>query len=90
MEKIVLSELEKDLIERYLRDEIGYYAKEGESVALVSPMYTKEEGECWDKLLDKACALEDELNAGDEVMKVHACSVILWYWLKYLEQEKEA
>lgn len=86
MEKIELNEMERDLIERHLRYEIGYYAKEGEPIALYHLSLTPEEQECKDRLIEKASALEEELDAIDERLEVFDCDLLLWYWLKYQEQ----
>lgn len=38
-------------------------------------------------VLDKALALEEELNAVDERMETEGCDVILWFIRKYQAQE---
>ena len=88
MERIELTEMEKNLIERHLKYEIGYGTPEGEEVALYSLNYTKEEQKCMIELCAKAEALEDELDALDERMEVQGCDILLWYWLKYHAQQE--
>ena len=41
-------------------------------------------------VLDKAEALEEELDATDEVMATENCSVITWFWNKYNEQNEKS
>lgn len=39
-----------------------------------------------DKLITKASALEEELNASDEISQYPSCDLFFWYYDKYLEQ----
>ena len=89
MKKIELTEMEKDLIERHLKYEIGYYAPEGEPRGLFNLIYTEDEIKCMNALISKAEALEEELGAFDERMDGFDSDLLLWYWNKYQKQLEE-
>ena len=86
MKRIELTEMEKDLIERHLKYEIGYYTPEGEPKALCHLNYTVDEIKCMNALISKAEALEEELDAFDERMDEFDSDLLLWYWKKYQKQ----
>ena len=75
MEKIVLRQEEIALIEKHLA---GQY----------NPFFApKEEQEMFNALIDKAEALEDELDAIDERMSEPNCDLLSWFYKKYKTQE---
>lgn len=73
MTQIVLTIEEQDLIERHLN---GKY----------SPFFApKEEQEMFNAIMEKAEALEEELNAYDETAET---DLLAWYYGKFKEQEE--
>ena len=48
--------------------------------------YTGKITELIGKLITKASALEEELNASDEISQYPRCDLIFWYYDKYREQ----
>ena len=75
MEKIILTTEETALIEKHLN---GDY----------NPFFSsKEEQEMFNALIDKAEALEDELDAIDERMSEPNCDLLSWFYKKYKAQE---
>lgn len=75
MDKFILTAEEITLIERHLA---GKY----------SPFFApKEEQELFNTLIEKAEALEDELDAIDERMSEPNCDLLSWYYKKYKAQE---
>ena len=89
MKRIELTEMEKNLIERHLKYEIGNYTPKGEPRALHRLNYTEDEIKCMNALISKAEALEEELNAFDERMDEFDSDLLLWYWKKYQKQQEE-
>lgn len=87
MEKITLTEQEKELIKRHLHYEIGYGVPDNEPIARYTLVLTEEERKVMDGIVERAENLEDELDAIDEVMDVQDCDIVLWYYLKYCQQE---
>ena len=74
MEKIELTKLQEELIEKQLRGEY-------------SPFFsTKDEQVAYNEVIDKAQALCDGLNAYDEV----GGDLLNWFWGKYQAQEAAA
>ena len=74
MEKINLSQEEIALIEKHLK---GDY----------NPFFApKEEQELFNALIDKAEALEDELNAIDERLNEKNSDLLAWFYKKYHQQ----
>lgn len=76
--KIVLSKEEKKVIKKYLEGKFSPF------------LCTDEERKAMTSVLDKAEALEEELDATDEVMATENCSVITWFWNKYNEQNEKS
>lgn len=74
MKKIELSQQEIEVIEKHLRGEIGNFTA------------TPEEQQILTKLLNEAEALQDELDAIDEVMAEPDCDILSWYLKKYRNQ----
>ena len=89
MKRIELTEMEKNLIERHLKYEIGYYTPKGEPRALHRLNYTEDEIKCMNALISKAEALEEELDAIDERLDEFDSDLLLWYWKKYQKQQEE-
>ena len=78
MEKIILTTEETALIEKHLN---GDY----------NPFFSsKEEQEMFNGLINKAEALEDELDAIDERMSEPNCDLLVWFYKKYKAQEPQA
>jgi len=75
MEKIILTAEETALIEKHLA---GQY----------NPFFSsKEEQKMFNALIDKAEALEDELDAIDERMSEPNCDLLSWFYKKYKAQD---
>lgn len=89
MKKIELTEMEKNLIEKHLKYEIGYYTPKGEPIGLYNLNYTEDEIKSMNALISKAEALEEELDAFDERMDEFDSDLLLWYWKKYQKQLEE-
>ena len=78
MESINLTSEEIALIERHLN---GDY----------NPFFSsREEQEMFNTLIDKAEALEDELDAIDERFEMPNADLLAWYYKKYQTQEAQA
>ena len=78
MEKIVLRQEEIALIEKHLA---GQY----------NPFFSsKEEQKMFNALIDKAEALEDELDAIDERFEMPNADLLAWYYMKYKDQKAQA
>ena len=78
MEKIILTAEETALIEKHLA---GQY----------NPFFaSKEEQEMFNALIDKAEALEDELDAIDERFEMPNADLLAWYYMKYKDQKAQA
>lgn len=75
--KIELSQDEIRVIEQNLKGEFGIWN---------ATDYQKEH---LSKVIDKAEALERELNAIDEVMEEEDCDLIRWFYKKWQAQQKE-
>ena len=75
MEKIILTAEETALIEKHLN---GDY----------NPFFSsREEQEMFNTLIDKAEALEDELDAIDERFEMPNADLLAWYYKKFKDQE---
>lgn len=85
MDKIELTTFEKKVLEQKLKD-AGYFTPSSEIIAIIDRINNDEEKETLDILYDKADKLCEELNANDEVDKTFDSSILLWYWMKYMEQ----
>lgn len=72
--KIVLTEKEIEVIKKELKGEIGF----GSDLETVNIM---------NGLIEKATALEEELDALEERMEEPDCSLMSWYYKKYLAQQ---
>lgn len=72
--KIVLTEKEIEVIKKELKGEIGF----GSDLETVNIM---------NGLIEKATALEEELDALDERMQEPDCNLMSWYYKKYLSQQ---
>ena len=88
MKEIELTEKEIALIKEDLTDQ-GYFAKKGEMVMLVNRKRSEEDQRILDELVDRALDAEQERDASDEVDKVWNCEILLWYYMKWLEQGHE-
>ena len=78
MKKIILTEEEIEVLEQCLRGEFGQFTA------------TERQQEVCTKLINDAEALQDELDAMDEVMATKDCDILLWYYNKYKAQQSEA
>ena len=78
MKTIVLTEREIEVIEKHLRGEIGQFSATDEEIEILT------------RLIDDAEALQDEMDAVDEVMAEPNCDLMSWYLKKYREQEAAA
>lgn len=78
MKKIILSREEYQWAFQHVTD-----VKNG---ILVDPLPTGPNDPA-QTVLDKALALEQDLNALDERMETEGCDVILWFLRKYQQQE---
>lgn len=77
MDKIELTDLQKQLIQKQLNDKYDPF------------MATEEEQEAFNDVIDKAEALSDELDALDYYMNKYDGDMIAWFWAKYQEQEQK-
>lgn len=77
MTKIELSAEEIKVIKQQLNGEITIWSA------------TDEQQKWLMKVIDKADALLEELNAYDDMIDNHEADTILWYWHKYQEQQKK-
>lgn len=77
MDKIELTDLQKQLIQKQLNEKYDPF------------MATEEEQEAFNDVIDKAEALSDELDAVDDYIDNHNGDMIAWFWAKYQEQEQK-
>lgn len=77
MDKIELTDLQKQLIQKQLNEKYDPF------------MATEEEQEAFNDVIDKAEALSDELDAVDDYIDNYNGDMIVWFWAKYQEQEQK-
>lgn len=77
MDKIELTDLQKQLIQKQLNEKYDPF------------MATEEEQEAFNDVIDKAEALSDELDAVDDYIDNYNGDMIGWFWAKYQEQEQK-
>jgi hypothetical protein len=77
MDKIELTDLQKQLIQKQLNEKYDPF------------MATEEEQEAFNDVIDKAEALSDELDAVDDYIDKYNGDMIAWFWAKYQEQEQK-
>lgn len=77
MDKIELTDLQKQLIQKQLNEKYDPF------------MATEEEQEAFNDVIDKAEALSDELDAVDDYIDSYNGDMIAWFWAKYQEQEQK-
>ena len=77
MDKIELTDLQKQLIQKQLNEKYDPF------------MATEEEQEAFNDVIDKAEALSDELDAVDDYIDNSNGDMIAWFWAKYQEQEQK-
>lgn len=77
MDKIELTDLQKQLIQKQLNEKYDPF------------MATEEEQEAFNDVIDKAEALSDELDAVDDYIDNYNGDMIAWFWTKYQEQEQK-
>lgn len=77
MDKIELTDLQKQLIQKQLNEKYDPF------------MATEEEQEAFNDVIDKAEALSDELDAVDDYIDNYNGDMIDWFWAKYQEQEQK-
>jgi hypothetical protein len=77
MDKIELTDLQKQLIQKQLNEKYDPF------------MATEEEQEAFNDVIDKAEALSDELGAVDDYIDNYNGDMIAWLWAKYQEQEQK-
>ena len=77
MDKIELTDLQKQLIQKQLNEKYDPF------------MATEEEQEAFNDVIDKAEALSDELDAVDDYIDIYNGDMIAWFWTKYQEQEQK-
>lgn len=77
MDKIELTDLQKQLIQKQLNEKYDPF------------MATEEEQEAFNDVIDKAEALSDELDAVDDYIDNYNGDMIAWFWGKYQEQEQK-
>lgn len=77
MDKIELTDLQKQLIQKQLNEKYDPF------------MATEEEQEAFNDVIDKAEALSDELDAVDDYIDNYNGDMIAWLWAKYQEQEQK-
>ena len=77
MDKIELTDLQKQLIQKQLNEKYDTF------------MATEEEQEAFNDVIDKAEALSDELEAVDDYIDNYNGDMIAWFWAKYQEQEQK-
>ena len=77
MDKIELTDLQKQLIQKQLNEKYDPF------------MATEEEQEAFNDVIDKAEALSDELDAVDDYIDNYNGAMIAWFWAKYQEQEQK-
>lgn len=77
MDKIELTDLQKQLIQKQLNEKYDPF------------MATEEEQEAFNDVIDKAEALSDELDAVDDYIDNYYGDMIAWFWAKYQEQEQK-
>lgn len=73
MDKIVLNEKQKAVMQKYLDDKYSpFFSSEEEQIAM-------------NEVIDMATQLEEELDAYDESGE----DLMRWFWDKYQEQEQQ-
>lgn len=77
MDKIELTDLQKQLIQKQLNEKYDPF------------MATEEEQEAFNDVIDKAEALSDELDAVDDYIDNYNGDMTAWFWAKYQEQEQK-
>ena len=78
MEKIILTAEETALIEKHLNGDYNpFFATEVEQAM-------------FNNLIEKAEALEDELDAIDERFEMPNADLLAWYYMKYKDQKAQA
>ena len=77
MDKIELTDLQKQLIQKQLNEKYDPF------------MATEEEQEAFNDVIDKAEALSDELDAVDDYIDNYNGDMIAWFRAKYQEQEQK-
>ena len=77
MDKIELTDLQKQLIQKQLNEKYDPF------------MATEEEQEAFNDVIDKAEALSDELDAVDDYIDNYNGDMKAWFWAKYQEQEQK-
>ena len=77
MDKIELTDLQKQLIQKQLNEKYDPF------------MATEEEQEAFNDVIDKAEALSDELDAVDDYIDNYNGDMIAWFWAMYQEQEQK-
>ncbi|WP_289145082.1 hypothetical protein [uncultured Bacteroides sp.] len=77
MDKIELTDLQKQLIQKQLNEKYDPF------------MATEEEQEAFNDVIDKAEALSDELDAVDDYIDNYNGDMIAWFLAKYQEQEQK-
>ena len=88
MKKIELTQQEVALIEQHLMDS-GYYDRDNDEVMLIDRNLSDEEQACMDALVDKAEALQAEIDPEmDGQFSEWNCDILLWYYKLYQAQEK--
>lgn len=75
MTKIELTDVEVALIEKHLSGKVNAFSTSEEEQTVING------------LIDKAEALEEELDAIDERMEMPSCDLLAWYYKKYQEQQ---
>jgi hypothetical protein len=89
MKKIELTQQEIALIEQSLQDS-GYYDRDNDMMMIVNRIYPDEERACMMALIDKAQALQHEIDPEMESLSSEwNCDLLLWYYKQYLAQENK-
>lgn len=74
MSRIEFTDFEKEVVKKHIKYRLGFD----------TPI---EEVKAMNAIIERAEALQDELDAVDEVMEEPDCDLVLWYWKQYLKQE---
>ena len=77
MDKIELTDLQKQLIQKQLNEKYDPF------------MATEEEQEAFNDVIDKAEALSDELDAVDDYIDNYNGDMIAWFWAMYQGQQQK-
>ena len=75
MDKIELTDLQKQLIQKQLNEKYDPF------------MATEEEQEAFNDVIDKAEALSDELDAVDDYIDNYNGDMIAWFWSIFFQAE---